>query len=199
MALVRYWHEDEDFKAKSMQNKANRGHGGTHNQGSKLFPVYEKDVVYIWNNLLLHFSSCSIFCAQHVFFALQVAAHGGQEIHRLTVWQMAHEKKDPVSGAVTYYNDAPKKVDKYKKAFKALHGADSDPLSEPVDEMAVMISGGGQPHGRPAILGAVHKPTITLPRIRHITSSSSMPMPSRPRRSTQSVDDVSFLSSLSSF
>ena len=112
---------------------------------------------------------------------------------------MAHEKKDPVSGAVTYYNHAPKKVDNYKKVFKALRGADSDPLSEPIDETAVMISGGGQPHGRPAILGAVHKPTITLPRIRHITSSSGMPMPSHPRRSTQPSDDVSFLPSLSSF
>ena len=128
-----------------------------------------------------------------------MAANGGQEIHRLTVWQKAHEKKDPVGGAVTYYGKSDKKVENYKKAFKALHGAYSDPLSEPVDETVVMIIGGGQPHGRPAILGAVHKPTITLPQIRHIILSSGIPMPSRPRRSTQSIDDVSFLSSLSSF
>ncbi|KAM0896782.1 hypothetical protein ACQ4PT_022994 [Festuca glaucescens] len=119
-----------------------------------------------------------------------VAANGGQEIHRLTVWQKAHEKKDPVGGAVTYYGKRDNKVDNYKKAFKALHGADSDPLSEPVDETVVMIAGGGQPHGRPAILSVVHKPTISLPRIRHITSSSGMPMPPRPCRSTQSFDDA---------
>ncbi|KAM0836601.1 hypothetical protein ACQ4PT_062213 [Festuca glaucescens] len=163
MAFVRYWLENEDFKAKSMQNKANRGHGGTHNQGSKPFPVYEKDMV---------------------------AANGGQEIHQLIVWQKAHERKDPVGGAVKYYGNSDKKVENYKKAFKALHGANSDPLSEPVDEMAVMIAGGGQPHGRPAILSAVHKPTISLPRIWHITSGSTTPMPPRPRRSTQSFDDA---------
>ncbi|KAM0880824.1 hypothetical protein ACQ4PT_033317 [Festuca glaucescens] len=51
--------EDEEFKAKSIQNKANRGTGGTHNQGNKPFPVYEKDMV---------------------------AANGGQEIPEIQVW-----------------------------------------------------------------------------------------------------------------
>ncbi|KAM0861186.1 hypothetical protein ACQ4PT_046048 [Festuca glaucescens] len=162
-ALVRYWTDDEECKARSIQNKANRGSGGTHNQGNKPFPLYEKDMV---------------------------AANGGQEIPRIQVWQAAHKKKELVEGKVVYYGKTKESVDNYKKAFKSLHGEDSDPLSEPLDEMAVMISGGGKPHGRTSILSEVHKPTITLPRIRHRTSSSGVCMPPRPRRSTQTSDDA---------
>ncbi|KAM0846601.1 hypothetical protein ACQ4PT_055570 [Festuca glaucescens] len=43
-ALVSFWTNDEEFKAKSIQNKANRRKGGTHNQGNKPFPLYEKDM-----------------------------------------------------------------------------------------------------------------------------------------------------------
>ncbi|KAM0892129.1 hypothetical protein ACQ4PT_025956 [Festuca glaucescens] len=113
-ALVTFWTEDEEFKAKSIQNKANRGKGGTHNQGNKPFPIYEKDMV---------------------------AANGGQEIPRLQVWQTAHKKKDLVEGKVVYYGKTEESVESYKKAFKSLRGEDSDPLLEPLDEMAAMISG----------------------------------------------------------
>ncbi|KAM0828150.1 hypothetical protein ACQ4PT_067742 [Festuca glaucescens] len=100
-ALVSFWTEDEDFKAKSIQNKANRGKGGPHNQGNIPFPLYEKDMV---------------------------AANGGQEIPRLQVWQTAHKKKDLVEGKVVYYGNTEESVEKYKKAFKSLRGEDSDPL-----------------------------------------------------------------------
>ncbi|KAM0911615.1 hypothetical protein ACQ4PT_013339 [Festuca glaucescens] len=113
-ALVSFWTEDEEFKAKSIQNKANHGKGGTHNQGNKPFSVYEKDMV---------------------------AANGGQEIPRLQVWQTAHKKKDLVEGKVMYYGKTEQSVENYKKAFKSLRGKDSDPLLEPLNEMAVMISG----------------------------------------------------------
>ncbi|KAM0888310.1 hypothetical protein ACQ4PT_028438 [Festuca glaucescens] len=102
-ALVRYWTEDEEFKAKSIQNKANRGKGGTHNQGNKPFPLYEKDMV---------------------------AANGGQEIPRIQVWQTAHKKKELVEGKVVYYGKIEVSVESYKKAFKSLRREDSDPLSE---------------------------------------------------------------------
>lgn len=134
-----------------------------------------------------------------MFSALQVAANGGQEIPRIQVWQAAHKKKELVEGKVVYYGKTDDYMDSYKKAFKSLHGEDSDPLSEPLDEMAVMISGHGKPHGRISILNEVHKPTISLPRVRNMTSSSGVCMPPRPRRSTQTSDDVSFLSFLSSF
>ncbi|KAM0878584.1 hypothetical protein ACQ4PT_034778 [Festuca glaucescens] len=139
-ALVRYWTEDEEFKARSIQNKANRGSGGTHNQGNKPFPLYEKDMV---------------------------AANGGQEIPRIQVWQTAHKKKELVEGKVVYYGKTEESVESYSKAFKSLHGDDSDPLSQPLDEMAVMISSGGKPHGRTSILNAVHKqkPTSSFRKI----------------------------------
>ncbi|KAM0908254.1 hypothetical protein ACQ4PT_015575 [Festuca glaucescens] len=118
-ALVSFWTEDEEFKAKSIQNKVNRGKGGTHNQGNKPFPLYEKDM----------------------------------EIPRLQVWQTAHKKKDLVEGKVVYYGKTKESVESYKKAFKSLRGEDSDPL----DEMAVMISGGGKPHGRTSILNEARR------------------------------------------
>ncbi|KAM0906454.1 hypothetical protein ACQ4PT_016760 [Festuca glaucescens] len=155
-ALVHYWTDDEEFKAKSIQNKANRGKGGTHNQGNKPFPIYEKD----------------------------------KKIPQIQVWQAAHKKKDLVGGEAAYYSKVAQSMKDYTEAFKSLHGEDSDPLSQPLDEMAVVISGGGKPHGRTTILSAVHKPTTTLPRIRHITSSSGVCMPPRPRRSTQTSDNA---------
>ncbi|KAM0902665.1 hypothetical protein ACQ4PT_019161 [Festuca glaucescens] len=118
-ALVSFWTEDEEFKAKSIQNKVNRGKGGTHNQGNKPFPLYEKDM----------------------------------EIPRLQVWQTAHKKKDLVEGKVVYYGKTKESMESYKKAFKSLRGEDSDPL----DEMAVMISGGGKPHGRTSILNEARR------------------------------------------
>jgi hypothetical protein len=45
--------KDGDFMAKSIQNKANRGKEGTHNQGNRDFFRYKEHKVYIWNNLLL--------------------------------------------------------------------------------------------------------------------------------------------------
>jgi hypothetical protein len=154
-------------------------------------------MVYIWNKLLFLFM-CYLFYITCVS-ALQVAANGGKNIPELQVWKAAHKKKELVGGKVAYYGNAPEKINKYTETFKKLHGEDSDPLSQPLDETAVMISGGGKPHGRTSILYAVHKPTITLPRIRHITSSSDVCMPPRPRCSTKTSDDVSFLSFLSSF
>ncbi|KAM0889369.1 hypothetical protein ACQ4PT_027755 [Festuca glaucescens] len=97
-ALVRFQTEDEEFKAKSIQNKPNRGTRGTQNQRNKPFHVYEKDMA-------------------------------------------AHKKKDLVEGKVVYYGKSEQFVEDYKKAFKSLHGEDSDPLSQPLDETAVMISG----------------------------------------------------------
>ncbi|KAM0871341.1 hypothetical protein ACQ4PT_039465 [Festuca glaucescens] len=119
-----------------------------------------------------------------------VAANVGQEIPEIQVWQAAHKKKDLIGGEVAYYGKVTESVKNYTEAFKKLHGEDSDPLSQPLDETAVTISGGGKPHGRISILNAVHKPTITLSRIWNITSSSGVCMPPHPRRSTQTSDDA---------
>ncbi|KAM0861891.1 hypothetical protein ACQ4PT_045590 [Festuca glaucescens] len=120
---------------------------------------------------------------------LRVATNGGQDIPDIQVWQTAH-KKELVGGEVSYYGMTSQDLKEYTSVFKSLHGEDSDPLSQPLDETAVMISGKGREHGRIRILDAVHKPTTTLPRIRHTTSSSGVCMPPRPRCSTQTSVDA---------
>ena len=51
-ALVNMWTSDPDFIAKSIQNKANCGKEGTHNQGNRDFYRCKEKQVYIWNYLL---------------------------------------------------------------------------------------------------------------------------------------------------
>ncbi|KAM0901749.1 hypothetical protein ACQ4PT_019762 [Festuca glaucescens] len=119
-----------------------------------------------------------------------VAANGGHEIPEIQVWQSTHKKKDLVGGEVANYGKVTESMKNYTEVFKSLHGEDSDPLSQPLNETAVMISGRGKPHGRTSILSAVHKPATTLPRIRYITLSSGVCMPPRPWRSTQTSNDA---------
>lgn len=60
---------DAEFKAKSIQNKANRGKEGTHGQGNRDFFRFKDHVVYIWNNLLLFPVMFLFLCITFVFCA----------------------------------------------------------------------------------------------------------------------------------
>jgi hypothetical protein len=53
----------------------------------------------------------------------------------------------------------------YENEYKRLHGEDSRPLEEPIDEMALMISGTGRQYGRLKMLHSVVESTITLSQI----------------------------------
>ena len=47
--MVRRWlGDDEEFNALSKQNKANRGHGGTHSAGSRSTGRYKEHMVDIY-------------------------------------------------------------------------------------------------------------------------------------------------------
>ncbi|KAM0852469.1 hypothetical protein ACQ4PT_051736 [Festuca glaucescens] len=72
-----------------------------------------------------------------------------------------------------------------------LHGEDSEPLSQPLDETAVMISGTGKRHGRFRILDALVESSTTLTRVRATSTSDTLSMLPRPRRggSTQTCGD----------
>ena len=130
-----------------------------------------------------------------------MAANGGQDIPDVLVWKEAHKKKVVERGMDPYYGTTSRDLEEYASEFKKLHGEDSEPLSQPLDETAVMISGTGKKHGRLRILDAVVESTTTLTRIRATSTSDTLSFPPRPRRggSTQTCGDVSFFSFLSSF
>jgi hypothetical protein len=192
--------KDADFKAKSLQNKANRGKEGTYNQRNRDFYRYKEHKVYIWNNLLL-FLVMFLFYAYHLFFALQVASNGGQDIPDFLVWKEAHKKKEVVAGTNPYYGTTTHDLEEYSSEFKRLHGEDSEPLPQPLDSTAVMISGTGKRHGCFRILDALVESSTTLTRVRATSTSDTLSMLPHPRRggSTQTCGDVSFFSFLSSF
>ncbi|KAM0903463.1 hypothetical protein ACQ4PT_018676 [Festuca glaucescens] len=94
-----------------------------------------------------------------------VTANAGKPVPEVLAWQKAHKKKEVVPGTDPYYGTTSYDLEQYTIAIKKLHGKDSDPLSEPLDETAVMISRDGGRHGRLRILDAVVKPTTTLTRV----------------------------------
>ncbi|KAM0829731.1 hypothetical protein ACQ4PT_066695 [Festuca glaucescens] len=154
--LVVRWTEDEEFKAKSIQNKANHGKRGTHSQGNKDFTRFTEDLV---------------------------TANGGQPVPEVLAWQKAHKKKEVVPGADPYYGTTSYDLEQYMIAFKKLHGEDSDPLSEPLDEVAALflsLRTGAQPPELVGIIGSFQQSLWSCfslaPRVAHCHSTT-------PRRS----------------
>jgi hypothetical protein len=72
------------------------------------------------------------------------------------------KKKITEEGEDPYYDKTTSDLSEYMMAFKDLHGQDSQPLQEEVDETAVIVSGIGRRHGRYRILDSVIEPTTTL-------------------------------------
>jgi hypothetical protein len=62
---------------------------------------------------------------------------------------MSHKKmKVDKPGEEQYYGKSGTYLQNYATAFKKLHGEDSQPLEEEVDETVVIVSGLGKRHGR---------------------------------------------------
>jgi hypothetical protein len=95
---------------------------------------------------------------------------------------MSHKKmKVDKPGEEQYYGKSGTYLQNYATAFKKLHGEDSQPLEEEVDETVVIVSGLGKRHGRHQILDGVIAPTTTLTQVRASSMSSSQLIPPRPR------------------
>ncbi|XP_047072802.1 uncharacterized protein LOC124682078 [Lolium rigidum] len=154
-ALVDLWvGEDAEFMAQSMKNRENRGKDGTHNAGNRSHDRYK---------------------------AHQEQVHG-KPLTMLGAWKMSHKKtKVDKPGEEQYYGKSGTYLQNYATAFKKLHGEDSHPLEEEVDETVVIVSGLGKRHGRHQILDGVIAPTTTLTQVRASSMSSSQLIPPRPR------------------
>ena len=71
--------------------------------------------------------------------------------------------EDPFFGKTTA------EINEYNKAYIELNGELADPTDEPinhpVDERAVVLAGGGKPHGRLRILNSMLVPTTSITRL----------------------------------
>ncbi|XP_071681446.1 uncharacterized protein [Lolium perenne] len=106
----------------------------------------------------------------------------GKPLTNLGAWKMSHKKtKVDKPREEKYYGKSGTYLQNYATAFKKLHGEDSQPLEEEVDETVVIVSGLGKRHGRHQILDGVIAPTTTLTQVRASSMSSSQLIPPRPR------------------
>ena len=79
------------------------------------------------------------------------------DLHDLETFKHAREKKCspecPVDGSL--YPSSQQAYDTYASVFDTLHGPDVGTFDAPVDDVAVVMVGGGKPHGRYMILDGV--------------------------------------------
>jgi hypothetical protein len=127
------------------------------------------------------FPTLSYLNPVYICLAFQEQVHG-KPLTKLGAWKMSHKKtKVDKPGEEQYYGKSGTYLQNYATAFKKLHGEDSQPLEEEVDETVVIVSGLGKRHGRHQILDGVIAPTTTLTQVRASSISSSQLIPPRPR------------------
>ncbi|KAM0880262.1 hypothetical protein ACQ4PT_033719 [Festuca glaucescens] len=166
MELVRNWvGENPDFKAVSDRNKVNRGHQGTHTAGSSSTDRYRD----------------------------RLGKKLGRQLGEMEAWE--HMKlvtpgpNEPRPAPATYFGKAKENKEKYCEEYAKLHPEVEDPMTEPVDEVAMMLAGSGQPHGRPACLAGGFKPERNFTQIKATLPSGSYGTSSRTTcRSRAEVD-----------
>ncbi|XP_071685390.1 uncharacterized protein [Lolium perenne] len=156
MELVKNWvGENPDFKAVSDRNKANRGSQGTHTAGSSSTDRYRE----------------------------RLGKKLGRELGEMEAW--THMKlvtpgpNEPRPAPEMYYGKAKENKERYCEEYAKLHPEVEDPMTEPVDEVAMMLAGSGQPHGRPACLAGGFKPQRNFTQIKATLPSGSYATSSR--------------------
>ncbi|KAK1630677.1 hypothetical protein QYE76_004992 [Lolium multiflorum] len=152
--------EDEEFAAVSRRNMENRGTGGTHCAGNRDYTRYKGKMV--------------------------AEAAPGVVLHDAQIYDMMRTKKkpNPALPQPQYYGNAKAAKEDYCDMVKSRHPEVDDPLSIPVDEESLVLSGRGRPHGRYPFLNKAVKPTpaTSYTRLKHtLTADSPQPRP-RPAR-----------------
>ncbi|KAK1604158.1 hypothetical protein QYE76_027831 [Lolium multiflorum] len=157
---ARWLREDEEFAAVSRRNMENRGTGGTHCAGNRDYTRFKGKKV--------------------------AEAPPGVVLHDAQIYDMMRtkQKPNPALPQPQYYGNAKAAKEDYCDMVKSRHPEVDDPLSIPVDEESLVLSGHGRPHGRFPWMNKAVKPThsTSYTRLKHtLTADSPQPRP-RPAR-----------------
>jgi hypothetical protein len=131
-------------------------------------------------------------------FAMQRAALGPEEeMSDLEIYNKMRLKKpdlsQPQPSLPEYFGTYAEDVENYCAMVRHRHPEVDDPMSAEVDEESLVLSSGGLPHGRLAMLNKAvkHTLTTTFTRLKAGLTKDSPPLPPR-RRARQPAYDVSF-------
>ncbi|XP_071681354.1 uncharacterized protein [Lolium perenne] len=157
---ARWLRLDEEFAAVSRRNMENRGTGGTHCAGGRDYTRFKGKKV--------------------------AEAPPGVVLHDAQIYDMMRQKQkpNPALPQPQYYGNAKAAKEDYCDMVLSRHPEVDDPLSIPIDEESLVLSGHGRPHGRFPFLNKVVKPTpaTSYTRLKHtLTADSPQPRP-RPAR-----------------
>ncbi|XP_071684935.1 uncharacterized protein [Lolium perenne] len=185
---ARWLRQDEEFEAVSRRNMENRGTGGTHCAGNRDYTRFKGKKVCIYMERPSFISRHVSFVVRLTFlFAMQVAeAPPGVVLHDAQIYDMMRttQKPNPALPQPPYYGNAKAAKEDYRDMVKSRHPEVDDPLSIPVDEESLVLSGHGRPHGRFPWMNKAVKPThsTSYTRLKHtLTADSPQPRP-RPAR-----------------
>ena len=108
----------------------------------------------------------------------------------MEAWEMMKQPRpdptEPQPSLPVYFNHADEKKEKYCAEFRKLHPEVEDPMSQPIDETAMMLAGGGTRHGRSLCASGSFKPKKNYTQIK-ATLPSSITSTARTRQPRRDV------------
>ncbi|XP_071683443.1 uncharacterized protein [Lolium perenne] len=132
-------------------------------------------------------------------FAMQRAALGPEEeMSDLEIYNKMRLKKpdlsQPQPSLPEYFGTYAEDVENYCEMVRHRHPEVDDPMSAEVDEESLVLSSGGLPHGRLAMLNKAvkHTLTTTFTRLKAGLTKDSPPLPPRRRARQQPAYDPDF-------
>ncbi|KAK1627445.1 hypothetical protein QYE76_001760 [Lolium multiflorum] len=171
MVRTRWLKMDEDFAAVARRNAENRGDGGTHCGGNLSYERYKGKT--------------------------RAALGPEEEMSDLEIYNKMRLKKpdlsQPQPSLPEYFGTYAEDVENYCEMVRHRHPEVDDPMSAEVDEESLVLSSGGLPHGRLAMLNKAvkHTLTTTFTRLKAGLTKDSPPLPPR-RRARQPAYDPDF-------
>ena len=114
----------------------------------------------------------------------------GRPVEKMESWEMMKTARPdptkPPPAQPVYYNNAGEKKARYCAEYKKLYPEVEDPMTQPIDETAMMLAGGGTHHGRSLCASGSFKSTRTFSQIK-ATLPSSITSTARTRQPRRDV------------